>query len=781
MRNSFKLSTAVLLLAFSGVAGAQQKAQAPAPKAPAITQYWELGFRGTSVDGDEARYERYRDLQSGLQSKIGIGKETDASAWDFSAANVGYNDQQYAVKYNKFGKLKLTADFTGTPLNYAYNTLTPYKYAGNNVWTLDAAARTSVQNKVPGVVGIGTNAATDVATIYRGLATTFPMSQQRDVMGLGLQYRVNDLAAVDFKFNSTKKSGNQPFGAAFAFNNAEEIPMALDNRTNDITAGLEINKPKYGMVRAEYSGSFFKNNFESLTWDNPLRATDFNNGKLPKAGPYDPSGYSNGNGPAFGRLSLPPTNSMNTVRALGLYKMPGHTVINGQVSYTVMKQDEDLLPYTTNSVINSPVVWAAFPGLARLPRASAQAEVQGFNALVNFTTRPTDYFAFDMRYRFNDHKNQTPHYDYTYNVRFDAVPEYVPGEGTEHLNIRQNTMEAAATFTLPKTNYTALKFGYIMDDVKREGRAFSDMTDYTFRVSVDAYQNRLFNLRALFENTSRIGSGLSLETIEEGGGQEALRFYDEADMDRNKGTIILGLTPSSKFDMNFSLATGKDSYKGEGHEFGLLDNTNSSADVTLNVYPSDKVTLGGSYGREKITSLLESRNANPFSGVVGAYESWNDPNRNWSLDNDETVTNAGLWIDLIKALPNTDVRFSLNYSDSDLGYTYGGPRIQELSTNTALTPGDTKPCATGLTSCFIPLPNVTNTWTQAKVDVKHMFKPSMGVGLGYSYEKLDIADWATTNLADGSPRMDPLGSISTGYGNRPYKGSTVMARLIYMF
>jgi len=68
-----------------------------------------------------------------------------------------------------------------------------------------------------------------------------------------------------------------------------------------------------------------------------------------------------------------------------------------------------------------------------------------------------------------------------------------------------------------------------------------------------------------------------------------------------------------------------------------------------------------------------------------------------------------------------------------------------------------------------------------KVDIKHMFRPAMGLGLGYQYEKLDITDFATTNLADGSPRMDPLGAITTGYGNRPYTGGTLIARLIYMF
>src|ERR1035437_5084304 len=64
---------------------------------------------------------------------------------------------------------------------------------------------------------------------------------------------------------------------------------------------------------------------------------------------------------------------------------------------------------------------------------------------------------------------------------------------------------------------------------------------------------------------------------------------------------------------------------------------------------------------------------------------------------------------------NPDFVPSAFHAKTDNGFLYSGPRIQELSTNTFLTAGDTKPCATGLTSCFEALPNVTNTWQQMKM------------------------------------------------------------------
>ncbi len=780
MRTRFIISAALLVLASASVAEAQQKAAAPAK--PAWEQQWELGFRSTTTTGDEARYMRYEDLKSGLASKIAIGKETDAVAYDFSAANVGYDDQAYNFSYNRFGKAKFDLNFNGQPLNYAFNSLTPYRDAGNNKWTLDPTLRTRVQNKEAGIVGIGNTAATNVASIYRSIATEFPMSAQRNTLDMGLKYQVNKIATVDFSYRMVTKSGNQPYAGAFAFSNANELPMTLDNGVNEITAGIEFAKSEYGMFRAEYAGSFFKQNLASMEWDSPLRATDFDNGKVPPSGPWDPSGYSNGNGPAFGRMSMTPSSAMNTLRLTALYKMPNHTTLNGQFAIVRMTQDDDILPFTTNTKIAQAATYAFYPGLAKLPRPSAEAQVDGINAVINFTTRPTDYFAFDMKYRFNDHDNVTPEWNGQYNVRFDAVPENVPGAASDGLDVRQSTVETGATFSLPRRG-TALRFGYILDDVKRSGRAFSDMTDYTFRASLDAYQNQYVSLRGLIESTRRIGSGLSIEHIEEGGGQHQLRFYDEADMDRLKSSVILGFTPSSKFDLNLSVGTMNDEYTGDGHEFGLLKYDNTSFSLTGNYYVNDKVTFGATYGADNWSTNQKSRNANP-DNPTAAYNSWVDPLRNWYMDNNETITSAGVWLDLIQALPKTDVRFAFNFSDSDLEYTYYGPRVEALKNpdNTALrNPLDGRPCATGIASCFIPWPNVTNTWSQFKVDLRHMFKDNLGIGLGYRYEKFEIVDFATTDVTPGVPRMDPLGAITTGYGNRPYTGSTAIAKLIYKF
>jgi Putative outer membrane beta-barrel porin, MtrB/PioB len=205
-----------------------------------------------------------------------------------------------------------------------------------------------------------------------------------------------------------------------------------------------------------------------------------------------------------------------------------------------------------------------------------------------------------------------------------------------------------------------------------------------------------------------------------------------------------------------------------GEYFGLLESSMTSWNLGLNLHPSDVVTLGASYGRDQVGSFQKSRNANPPPDPT-----WTDPNRDWTLDNDDSINTANIYLDLTRAVKNTDIRFAYDFQDSNNSFVHGGPRIPALQ-------------AAGQ---FIPLPDVDNTWHRARADVDYYFSQKVGVGLAYYFEKLDIVDFNTIDepgpngfaAQTGDPRIDWLGGLITGYGNRPYNGSTFAVRLLYRF
>ncbi|MGE5358057.1 MAG: MtrB/PioB family outer membrane beta-barrel protein, partial [Bacteroidales bacterium] len=530
-----------------------------------------------------------------------------------------------------------------------------------------------------------------------------------------------------------------------------------------------------GMMRVSYDYSKFNQNIPYLDWDNPQRATDFCKTGISGQAPgtcYDPSGYSNGNGPADGRMAMPPTNTLNTFAFLGMVKLPNHTTANASFQMGANNQDAALIPWTTNPVIANQTVYNTFPGLASLPRDTAQMAVNYATATMNVNSRVNKYLNVAARYRYNSRNDFTRGFDAVEYVRFDAVPEETGGE-TEPFHINRNTFDVNASVT--PFRYGAIRFGYGYDKWQHTVRATEAWRDNTYRISYDGVVNQYVTLRLLYENINRESQNLHVGDITDAGGQDALRFYDEASRDRNRATFIVEVNPLPMLGINFTAATAKDDYQGAdpSQQFGLLDNKNDAFTIGFNVAPNAMVNFGMDYGRETYHSLQQSRNANPAPDP-----SWTDPNRNWTLTNDEHVNNFQLYANLVNALPKTDIRVGYDFSDSDQAFVHGGPRIATLQT----------------LNTFVALPNVTNSWNRFTVDAKHDINKKLGVGFTYWYEKFDVKDFATINSAGpqtlpvaalgtqtDQPRVDWLGGLVTGYGNRPYTGQTGFVRVYYMF
>jgi hypothetical protein len=785
-----------------------QAPQAVTSRGPAtpLSGLLDVGGLFSGVDGDEARYERYGDRQNGVYSSVRLNRETDTYLFDGNAFHVGYRDQRYNLSFRS-RRVNVGFDWVSTPLNYFYDARTAFDRDENDTLTLPDAAQAAVQGPTnatnDGVVGVPcapggppaacgnpTQAAQAKAnrSIYNDVATAFELRHRRDNAAVGVNFMPTSTVDIDARFLSSTRKGEQPWGASFAFNTAVEVPQPLDQRTNDLGVGASWSGER-ATFRVGWDGSWFNNNIHSLTFDNPIRITDFNNGLAPPNGPYDPNGYSNGNGAAQGRQAMAPGNLMNVVSGVGRYRLPGawRSTLSGTVQFTSQTQDETLIPWTTNSVINSPAVLAAFPGLAQVPRPTAEAEAKGVNALLNLSARPSRRVNLAVRYRFNERDVQTPLFDARQHVRFDAVPEENEAWVTHQFDTSRHILDASTSFT--PVNWGTLRVGYGHEAVERHGRGFADVGENIFRLSFDTYTSQYFTVRAALEAGVRRGDGV-VEThpvsetedllliTGEGGTQPTLRYYDEADRDRTRGSVVLTVFPRDTFDVYLQFAGTRDRFLPDdefvvdpsrsGELFGLQAQDVWSWNVGLNLHPAEVVSFGANYGRDRYSSFQKSRNANPPPDP-----SWTDPNRDWTLDNDDHINLFNAFVDILGAVPSTDIRFSYDLTDSNNSFVHGGPRVAAL---TAMNQ-------------FIPLPDVDHTWHRATADVQYFFTPRVGVGVGYYFEKLDIADFNTID-SEGpvgfapqteEPRIDWLGGLITGYGNRPYTGNTGYVRLLYRF
>ena len=71
----------------------------------------------------------------------------------------------------------------------------------------------------------------------------------------------------------TTKTGSILYSGTFGFSNAVDIPQPINQNTSAVNLTIE-HQHKDILLRAGYTGSYFRNDASLITWDSPYRLTD---------------------------------------------------------------------------------------------------------------------------------------------------------------------------------------------------------------------------------------------------------------------------------------------------------------------------------------------------------------------------------------------------------------------------------------------------------------------------------------------------------------------------
>ena len=104
-----------------------------------------------------------------------------------------------------------------------------------------------------------------------------------------------------------------------------------DHRTHEFAAGLRYRSPSV-LANLEYNGSLFRNSDSSLEWDNPFSLN----------GP-------GGSSIERGRFALAPDNDRHNVKMDASVTLPWDGRLTTTVSWSRMRQNDDLIPATVNT------------------------------------------------------------------------------------------------------------------------------------------------------------------------------------------------------------------------------------------------------------------------------------------------------------------------------------------------------------------------------------------------------------------------------------------------
>ena len=210
MRNGCMwIAAALLLIPRLGMAQAPQPSGQAAVPTGGLRGTVDIGGLVTSTDGDEARFERYRDTRDGVYSSFSLNRETGSYLFDATASHVGYRDQRYTVTFLS-RRVNLGFNWTSLPLNFSYLARTPFVTSGGTL-TLDDSAQRAVQGPtnaaadgtavgVPCAPGAPPASCSTPAlaaqalanrSIYNSLANPFDLRHTRDTAALSLSDEVN--------------------------------------------------------------------------------------------------------------------------------------------------------------------------------------------------------------------------------------------------------------------------------------------------------------------------------------------------------------------------------------------------------------------------------------------------------------------------------------------------------------------------------------------------------------------------------------------------------------
>jgi MtrB/PioB family decaheme-associated outer membrane protein len=718
------LSVLALVL-LPGVATAQSQAAAESePLAMLPGNSVDFGIRGTHLTGDSARFERYRDMGNGLFLET-LRYNRQLNGWLLTATgdHVGRTDQRLTGTLVKPGKLKLSGMWDQIPMVLSRATATLFIQESPAVLTVPDTIQTIVQAQ-----------PAQITNMVSQFSRPFDLETRRYIAEGRVEYLASPAVTVHTNVRNIDRKGEIPFGGSFGHSSFAETMGPIRHNTTDIDGGAEYVQGN-ALVRGGYNLSWFRNDTDTLTFDNPYNAMD----RLTPTPVLTQAG----------RFALVPSNNFFTINGMGSYRLPGRTratayVATGWLSDTGIA----ILPFTINTAMPT------YP----LERGNVDGEARTNDVNLHLTSRPVRGLNVNLRYKYYNYGNNTPHFEGTGRVAYDAANQPTTAYASEPFSVNRNTFDADVMYS-PVTAMSA-GGGYSRIGEERSHRIYASTADNVYRLLFDWVGHQRFTVRTKYEHAERRGSGFDADAIPTTE-QPNLRHYDLAERDRDRITVLGTVFAASNLSFNLSVGAGRDDYLNT--TFGLLDNKHRVYTIGTDATPSERTTFGLSYSYEDYRSLSQSRQ---WSSDVEKF----DVRRNWSTDGHDRAHSFMADAEVKQIREKVDLRFAYDYSRARATTFYEtGPVERTLPEG----PED-------IVSTLPPptqLPPAYSATHRGTVDLTYALSGQLGIGFSYWYEQYRVEDW--TLDAQANPSLDRGSALLLGYIYEPYTANTFWGRILY--
>ncbi len=718
----------------------------------------EVGGRTITGDWGSSKFEEYRDLRPGLfgGGEVSVEGKEGMYYFDASANNVYRDDQHYEARSGRYGRYRLEVEYDEMPHVFSNAARTLYTEEGDGILTLPDSTQATIQN--------GSTSAEQSAALQNALAGVrrVPLRFLLKSGRVGFYYR--PLVNLEFNvgYRIQQKDGTRPWGMAFGSpgGNFVNVAAPIDERIHEVKAGVQYTVQK-NVFRLDYTGSLYENDINTLTVDNPLRATD-----------------SSSSGSSRGRTDMAPDNSAHVIALTGTAPLPLAFPARAAatVSYGIRRQDDPFVPYTINSAIST----ASLP----LPAKSLDGQVNTILGSFRLMGRPVRDLNLTTQYRY---------YDYSSDFNVLTFPGHV---------VTDRTLETEILFTTPvefsKHNATVdasyrlappttLKAGYEWERWDRDAsREVSRTDEHIAKAGVDYNLAAWAVLRTTYRFGIRDGSPYntfaSLERSSDPEEVDAakptyqsplLRKYDEANRTLHRGDVITEIKPVEDVSIGLSGSYSRSDYGDT--KLGLNDSDQWSAGVDTGVQVATGLAVSTFYTYENVLWSQRSR-WRPVSGTTVG----DDPLNNWESDSEDRVHTAGVTTDFV-LIPDR--------LDGSISYVVA---IARGETRASGVPGFTN--ATGSATPpdggnAVDYPDLKDTLHSPIVVLRYHLQKHFTVKLQYRYENFRLVNFKTDNLepfmassnVNGSGTVSPSTDVFLGNRVDDYAAHIISLSGVYRF
>jgi MtrB/PioB family decaheme-associated outer membrane protein len=258
----------------------------------------EIKVKGmlVNVDGNEAKFNEYRDWRDGLYGSFHLDYESDDYFLKGAASDIGYDTQYYRLEGGIWDSFRFFLDYDEIPHNYTDDARTFYSGSGSG--------------------GLTGSPNTDVKSW-----STFDYSVDRKIYGGGAKLDIVKPFYILMSASRENRNGIRPTAAegATGFGNTVELPEPVDYTTDTlkVEAGYSKN-PYFGSLSFMYSS--FDNDHERLHFDNA---------------------FIEGNPRDF--TTLPPDNEYYKIAFKNAVKLPLNTKFSMNLGYSQTKSDQTII------------------------------------------------------------------------------------------------------------------------------------------------------------------------------------------------------------------------------------------------------------------------------------------------------------------------------------------------------------------------------------------------------------------------------------------------------